>query len=271
MSNSAQCLYWIGTISYQSFPTWDAENFFQQTDYVQYIRGQKEQGEGGFIHWQVLVVLNRKQRLSWLTARIPGHWEPSRSRAADEYVWKENTRISGTQFEFGERRFKRNCKTDWDQVWNAASSGRLDDIPSDIRLRYYNNIVRIGGDHLQPTPRVRTCNVYWGKTGTGKSRRAFEEAGIDCYVKGPRTKWWCGYTGQANVVIDEVNIINFSLEEELMWRTSSYGSTVIKSSWRKKEELWHSMQQHSGSPQTSHQNCGTQKLTLTPGTRLGEN
>lgn len=49
----------------------------------------------------------------------------------------------------------------------------------------------------------RTCFVFWGDTGTGKSRTAWERAGMDAYPKDPRTKYWCGYFGQENVVIDE--------------------------------------------------------------------
>lgn len=49
----------------------------------------------------------------------------------------------------------------------------------------------------------RTIQVYYGKTGTGKSRRAWEEAGHDAYPKDPRTKFWCGYNGQSNVIFDE--------------------------------------------------------------------
>jgi len=45
--------------------------------------------------------------------------------------------------------------------------------------------------------------VFWGRSGSGKSRRAWEEAGLDAYPKDPRTKFWCGYRGQVNVVIDE--------------------------------------------------------------------
>jgi len=49
----------------------------------------------------------------------------------------------------------------------------------------------------------RICMVFWGKTGTGKSRRAWEEAGMDAYCKDPRTKFWDGYQDEENVVIDE--------------------------------------------------------------------
>lgn len=45
--------------------------------------------------------------------------------------------------------------------------------------------------------------MFWGRTGTGKSKRAWEEAGVQAYAKDPRTKWWCGYKGEQNVIIDE--------------------------------------------------------------------
>jgi hypothetical protein len=45
--------------------------------------------------------------------------------------------------------------------------------------------------------------VFWGLTGTGKSMRAWDEAGLMAYPKDPRTKFWCGYGSQEHVVIDE--------------------------------------------------------------------
>lgn len=53
---------------------------------------------------------------------------------------------------------------------------------------------------------VTQCTVYWGSSGTGKSRRAAWEAGPDHYVlpnSGGPTVWWDGYTGQPHVIIDE--------------------------------------------------------------------
>jgi len=49
----------------------------------------------------------------------------------------------------------------------------------------------------------RTIVVYWGKTGVGKSRRSWDEATLSAYPKDPNTKFWDGYQGQDNVVIDE--------------------------------------------------------------------
>jgi len=45
--------------------------------------------------------------------------------------------------------------------------------------------------------------VFWGRTGTGKSKRAWEEASLSAYPKSPTSIWWCGYQGHENVVIDE--------------------------------------------------------------------
>jgi len=49
----------------------------------------------------------------------------------------------------------------------------------------------------------RRCFVYWGNTGTGKSRSAWASAGMEAYPKIPTSKFWDGYAGHEHVVIDE--------------------------------------------------------------------
>lgn len=56
---------------------------------------------------------------------------------------------------------------------------------------------------MNPLAMERQVHVYWGATGLGKSRKAWEEAGLAAYPKGPTSIYWDGYTGQENVVIDE--------------------------------------------------------------------
>lgn len=51
-----------------------------------------------------------------------------------------------------------------------------------------------------------TVTVYWGPSGTGKTRRAAYEAGPNAYWlnnTGGNVLWWDGYDGQEVVVIDE--------------------------------------------------------------------
>jgi len=125
------------------------------------------------------------------------------SKSAEKYVWKDDTAIPGTRFEYGKRPLKRNCGADWEAVRTSALEGRFEDIPADIYVRYYSSLCRIRSDNLQPRPIIRVTTVYWGSTGVGKSKRAWEEAGSAAYSKDPRSKFWFGYKQQPNVIIDE--------------------------------------------------------------------
>lgn len=111
--------------------------------------------------------------------------------------------MADTQFELGERLLRRNVKRDWQSIWDAAKQGDLDAIDVAARVQHYRTIKQIATDHLVAPAMERTVNVFWGVTGSGKSRRAWEEAGPQAYPKDPRTKFWCGYQGGPNVVIDE--------------------------------------------------------------------
>lgn len=195
----AQARYWLLTIPQHAFTPYLPPS-------AKYIRGQLERGnDTGYLHWQVLVIFGTKLRLAAVKSCFGTnvHAEPSRSSAADEYVWKDDTRIDGTQFELGARPIQRGKPEDWDRVKTDALRGRLDDIPSDIFVRYYGNLKRIAVDNCEPLAIEREVVVLWGPTGVGKSRRAWEQAGINAYPKDPRSKFWDGYRGQQHVVIDE--------------------------------------------------------------------
>jgi hypothetical protein len=171
---------------------------------IEWIKGQLELGEGGFLHWQVIVGTAKKVSQRAITNIFgPYHCELTRSEHAEVYVWKEDSRVAGTQFELGSRPFNRSIKRDWDQIWECAKIGDIMGIPASVRIQCYRTVKQIGVDYVQPVAIERTTNVFWGSTGTGKSRRAWEEAGLAAYPKDPRTKFWCGYAGQEHVVIDE--------------------------------------------------------------------
>lgn len=195
---SPQARYFLLTIPHRDFLPYLPPG-------ISWIRGQLELGQGGFLHWQVCLSLPAKKTCAWIKSQFGQscHVEITRSQAAEEYVWKEDTRVQGTQFELGARAFKRNSETDWEQVWEAAKVGRLEDIPADVRVRYYGTLRNIRSDYEEPVGMERSCDVFWGRTGTGKSRDAWAAAGLDAYPKDPRNKWWTGYKGSPNVIIDE--------------------------------------------------------------------
>lgn len=173
---------------------------------VRFIKGQQETGEGGYSHWQVFINTAKKESIVSLRRifdRTDIHYELTRGPAAEQYVWKEETRVPGTQFDFGEKPFHRESAKDWEQIWELAKSSAIESVPADVRVLHYNNIRRISQDYLLPLPMSRSTKVFWGPTGTGKSHTAWELGGMDAYPKDPRSKFWCGYQGQKNVVIDE--------------------------------------------------------------------
>jgi len=192
-----QGVYWILTLPHAAYVPY-------LPPCCSWIKGQLETGEGGFLHWQVLVAFRQKASLAVVRGTFgPYHAELSRSSAANDYVWKDDTRVPGTQFELGVQPFNRNKPRDWDAIWDAALSGDLAAIPASVRVQSYRTIRAIGADFAKPVGMVRACHVFWGPTGTGKSRAAWEAAGLDAYAKDPRSKFWCGYAGQAHVVLDE--------------------------------------------------------------------
>lgn len=160
--------------------------------------------KSGYLHWQLVVCFERKVRLKAVRATFgPFHAEPTRSDAASEYVWKDDTYVEGTRFELGKLPIKRGDTKDWARILDAAKTARFDDIPPDVLVRYYSSIKKISAEYCEPLAIERKTVVYWGPTEYGKSKRAWEEATLKAYPKDPRSKFWDGYRDQQNVVIDE--------------------------------------------------------------------
>lgn len=112
MSNSTnknkvfpQGRYWILTIPENS---WGPHAGLP--DGPVYVKGQLEQGEGGFRHWQVLCCFPKKVRMQRVKQVFgkEAHCELSRSEAANEYVWKEETRVAGTSFSWYDASYQVN-------------------------------------------------------------------------------------------------------------------------------------------------------------------
>jgi len=128
-----QAKYWLLTIPGEEWQPHLPES-------CAFIKGQREVGhETAYDHWQVLVIFKSKIRLRGVKSvfgpRV--HCEPTRSAAADAYVWKEETRVAGSQFELGIRPTRRNSHSDWQQVWDLAVGGRMLDIEPSIRVQVF--------------------------------------------------------------------------------------------------------------------------------------
>lgn len=203
--------YWLGTIHADhqggTLPNTSTWGELLGRNSLVWLRGQKEVGEGGREHIQVFACFSKKIRRNTLITIIPGHWELSRSDAAESYVWKEETRIPGTQFEFGQRPFKRNCQTDWNRIMELAKRGAIDTIMQDepqIAIQHYRTFKQIKVDYMvAPENLPAACGKWiYGPPRVGKSFWVRQQWGHDLYIKA-QNKWWDGYQGQKFVLLDD--------------------------------------------------------------------
>jgi len=132
----ANARFFILTIPHECYTPWLPPN-----SAIIWVRGQLELAESGFLHWQLVVGFNKSVRFAHVKSWFgdSAHVEATRSAAADEYVWKDETSVAGTRFELGKKPFVRNTVTDWDRIRELAVAGTLEEVPSDIfvRLAYY--------------------------------------------------------------------------------------------------------------------------------------
>lgn len=127
--------YWLLTIPQEIFTPYPVPG-------CSWIRGQLESGtQNGYLHWQIFVCTDRKRRKRWILdtfGRSEGvHAELTRSEAAESYVFKEDTRVPNTQFEFGAKPMQRNSQRDWERIWELAKTGQYDKIDPDVRVPHY--------------------------------------------------------------------------------------------------------------------------------------
>lgn len=184
-----------------------------------YIVYGREVGESGTPHLQGYVRFPSQRTLKSVIARFPGaHIEIKKGTCeqAIDYCKKdkdvyERGEAPKTQEAKGAMNKKR-CA----DAWLAATEGRIDDIPEDLRIRYYGTFKRIREDYKpQPQPLTVLQNEWrYGPTGTGKTRGAHEEF-PGAYIKKANTKWWNRYDGEEVVIIDDIDKYHVQLGYEL--------------------------------------------------------
>jgi len=171
-----------------------------------YTVGQLEQGQSGTLHLQFFQTFKKPVRLSHYKKYLPrAHVEMAIAITEDckKYVTKDETRIEGP-WEYGEVPLHRNSKEDWEKVFQKAKNGEIESIPADIRVRCYSNLKKIEKDYLKPE-KAEDLRGWWicGPSGYGKSCLA-EHLFPNAYPKGVN-KWWDGYQGQKDVIMNDLD------------------------------------------------------------------
>lgn len=207
-SITSQARYWILTINdSDTGESWAPPAALSDSySNIIWLRGQKEIGaNAGREHWQLFVAFKKKCRLSAVKTVFGDrtHAEPSRSEAAEQYVFKDDTAIPDTRFELGAKAFNRASKTDWTLAKKMAKENKIDEVPDDVYIKYYNTLKTIAKDNMIAPPDLDgVCGVwYHGPPGVGKSHRARSEF-PGAYMK-MQNKWWDGYRNEENIILDD--------------------------------------------------------------------
>ena len=196
---------WVFTLNNYS-P--EDELSLESCDGFRYVLYGREVGESGTPHLQGFVYCKSAVVLSYVRERIPrAHWEVSRgtTKQACDYCKKDGDFVERgdapvTAAEKGAAEAER-----WEEARKVARLGDIESIPADIYVRYYRTLKEIAKDHMcKPPDHDALTGIWiWGIAGCGKSRRAREEY-AGAYLK-MANKWWDGYQGEENVIIDDLD------------------------------------------------------------------
>jgi len=203
--------YWFFTLKSEGIE----EHELNISNDIKYLLFQLERGSGpaGYEHYQGLFHTTRavtmraaKEFLGFPIA----HLEQCRSAAAEAYVTKEETRIGGP-WERGVKIIKKKGqRTDLQAVVDAIKGGKrirdlADSHPVEL-VKFGRGIERLSAI-ISDKPRdpSQTPNIWviTGKTGTGKTRKAWELAQGKIYAKPVDNKWWDSYDGESWVLFDD--------------------------------------------------------------------
>lgn len=125
---------------------------------------------------------------------------------ARNYCMKKESRIIGPWelgiFETGKQGARNDLKEISDAIKQGANFKECFEINPGACLRYPKGIDRAINVFEKKQMIEKKVTVLWGPTGTGKTHKAWAEAGMEAWSK-PRGSWFDGYEGQENVIIDE--------------------------------------------------------------------
>jgi len=216
----------------------------------------REIGEEGTPHLQGFICFGNAKTFSAIHS-IPGllraHFEVMKGSVDSNitYCSKE-----GEYVEFGVKP-AQGKRTDLDEVVALIKDGKrirdvVDSCPTQF-IKFNKGIEKLIALQVQPRNAKTKVLWYWGPTGTGKSKLAFEKAyeASSYYVKDPLNRWWDGYEQQEVVIIDDYRrdfstfaallrlLDRYPMSVEMKGATTQFNSSlIIITSPKSPSETW---------------------------------
>lgn len=177
-------------------------------DKIKYAVWQLEQAPTtNALHFQGFVQMDRPLTRVFMSRLFPGaHLEERKGTPSEarEYCMKEDTRVEGP-WEHGNFIGVQGQRSDLESACELVKAHGLKRVAEDMPAVFVRNHKGLAALELELKGErdwPMDIHIYWGDSGSGKSRKAREE-NPDAYYKDCSTEWWDGYHGQECVVIDD--------------------------------------------------------------------
>ena len=203
---------WCFTLN--NFTTEEEEQINNKPAWIKFVVYQEEKGETGTPHLQGYLETKSPVRLSKLQKMLGrAHWERrlGTREEALKYVMKEDSRVRGpclvgiSDEELILLKNKSDGATDLNTIKEKIGGGADELTIANEHfgtwVRYYKAFERYRCLLTKPRSTIDKVILVVGPTGTGKSRFCLEQY-PNAYWK-QRSNWWCGYSGESTVIIDE--------------------------------------------------------------------
>lgn len=203
--------------------TLEQKDWLLAYDEFEYVMLAQEVGESGTPHLQGYCRFKNARSLQGTLSNVRGnggpqgiHMEVSRGNFAQNLAYIQGPFDDGDKhkdanptFEERGKRPAQGKRTDIESAYDYLKSGKTihDAIIEGVHLDQvvkYSRGMQLIQTSLMPV-RCWKTEIWWlhGPTGSGKSRWAHEQTEGIAYRKMGDNKWWCGYHGQTDVILDD--------------------------------------------------------------------
>lgn len=173
---------------------------------IQYLVFGRETGESGTPHLQGYITFTRRKTLAFVKQLISDriHCEISRGTPlqAATYCKKD-----GDYKEYGTIPKGKGARSDLvavaKKIREGANVRKIAEEHPEAIIRYGSGILRLRRMYRPTREHPPQIKVFWGPTGTGKTRRVWEFADKDELWLHPGGQWFDGYDGQKMVLLDD--------------------------------------------------------------------
>jgi len=176
----------------------------------------KETSESGTLHAQGFIVFENPKSLAGVKLILPrAHWEIKCKNSsfvqASDYCKKDGDFIERGTLPLDPVGKGQVEQERWREIIQLSREGNWETLAEEYPVEYGQRLKTLEYIHQKRPQDVKTMapevkhRWYFGKPGTGKSRRARYEY-PDAFIKDPKERWWDGYDGQESVIIDDFDI-----------------------------------------------------------------